>query len=262
MGSATAVCRGASRLPSCCAGALSCLTLLCVYGVREGGSRTGTSSKLGLCLPSKMHLGNGVHGRFECGLVGLRAGGTSRQPLSEPRRVSKLRFTAPQHAWSHESSLQRVSIRPGAAHPPALQALTCRACAFVRVRTPACVLVPPLALVCVRMSCRRRGAVLCRYPCGGAKASLQLSKAWVQPLGSPGCLERWALICPRDLAGSGWEAPACCRLNPSLPWRGKACLENRGASRSEFAVAVAHLPTLWVLGRVLVTKQLQKSPAT
>lgn len=170
------MCGGVSQLPSCCAGALSCLKLLSVYGVGEGGSRTGASSEPGLHLSSKMHLGNRVHGRFECGHVELKAGGTSRQSLSEPR-VSKLHFTALQHTWSWESSLQKVSIGHGAARPPVSQALVCQACAFVHVGTPACMLVPPLALARVPMSCCQRGAVLCRCHCGGAKASLQLSEA-------------------------------------------------------------------------------------
>lgn len=52
-------------------------------------------------------------------------------------------------------------------------------------------------------------------------------------MGSPGSLRGWALICTQNLANSRWAA-----RSPS-PWRRK---ENRGASRSAFAVAITMCP--------------------
>lgn len=53
------------------------------------------------------------------GLNVVRLGSGPEEQTANRRKVSKLHFTASQHAWSHQSLLG-VNIGYGAAHSPAL----------------------------------------------------------------------------------------------------------------------------------------------
>lgn len=103
----------------------------------------------------------------------------------------------------------------------------------------ACVLVPPLAPAPLQMSRRRCGAALCRYHCGGAKASSQLS----EEVGASQGISQLSVALGADLhLGSCLQRVGSTRLLQTGPLFALEKERKQRVFRSEFAVAVAVCP--------------------
>lgn len=149
--------------------------------------------------------------------VWLRTGGTSRQPLPDPMRISQLHSQPCSHLGAGRALCKGPALSSEGTKPGRCGRLVSPWCAWhsepLPLRMSGCV----SACWCLPwhqpMSCHRLGAVLCRSPCSSVAGFLWLSRTCAQPAG-----------CSVE-----WRAPTCsvlprqhptCRLSPSLPCRG------------------------------------------